>query len=353
MPARHSTAAERPHSAPAVTAVVLNYNGADLLDIVMPGLECQTYAPLAVTVVDNGSSDGSAARVRERWPHARVIEIPENIGVARALNRGVEETDTELIALLNNDVELEPRWLEELVATLAQHPEAASATGKLLRFDERNLIDAAGDAMRWSSACVNRGAGERDEGQYDSPEAVFSACGGAALYRRSAFDDVGLFDEDFFAYMEDVDWGLRAQLRGFAARYEPAAVAYHKRGATTGKSIGRYRVFQRRNQIWLVVKSYPLGMLVRHLPGIALLNAGLAIQDLRDGVFVSTLRGWWQALTGLPRMLHKRREIQRTRTGDRAHLASVITPEPWAKGTLRERARRTAKTVAPAFSRKS
>jgi hypothetical protein len=94
-------------------------------------------------------------------------------------------------------------------------------------------------------------------------------------------------------------------------------------------------------------------MLIRHLPGIVLLNAGLALQDLRDGVFASTLRGWWQALTGLPRMLRKRREIQRKRTGDRAYLASVITPEPWANGTLRERARQTAKTVAPAFSRKS
>jgi GT2 family glycosyltransferase len=339
--------------APAVTAVVLNYNGRELLDVILPSLAAQTYPHLTVTVLDNGSTDGSAAYVRERWPDARVVALPENVGVAAALNRGLEMVKSELVALLNNDIELEPRWLEQLVAQLRTHPEAASASGKLLRFDRRDVIDAAGDGMRWSSAAFNRGAGEPDRGQFDRAEPVFSACAGAALYRRSAFDDVGLFDEDFFAYLEDVDWSLRAQLRGHASRYVPGARGYHMRGATTGGARNRYRVMQRRNQVWLVVKNYPVGAILRRAPGILLLNAGLALQDARRGGLTSTLRGWWAALRGLPRMLRKRREIQRTRRVGLADLNDVITPEPWAKGSLAERVRATAATVAPVFGKRT
>jgi GT2 family glycosyltransferase len=332
-----------------VTAIVLNYNGAELLDVVMPSLARQTYPGLTVMVVDNGSTDGSASRVRERWPQARLVEIRENVGVAKALNRGIEESDTELVALLNNDIELDPRWVEELVAALLQHPEAASVSGKLLRFDQRDVIDAAGDGMRWSSAVFNRGAGEPDRGQFERIEPVFSACAGAALYRRSAFDDVGLFDEDFFAYLEDIDWSLRAQLRGHESWYIPPAVAYHKRGATTGGARNHYRVLQRRNQIWLVVKDYPLGAILRRAPGILLLNAGLALQDAREGGLGNTLRGWLAALAGLPRMLRKRRAVQHGRRVGVTHLNEVVTPEPWARGGLAERVRATAAAVAPAF----
>jgi hypothetical protein len=336
-------------AAPAVTAVVLNYDGRELLDVILPSLAAQTYTNLTVTVVDNGSSDGSAGYVRERWPHVRLVALPENVGVAAALNRGLETVETELVALLNNDIELEPRWLEELVAQLRAHPEAASASGKLLRFDRRDLIDAAGDGMRWSSAAFNRGAGEPDRGQFDRAEAVFSACAGAALYRSSVFDDVGLFDEDFFAYLEDVDWNLRAQLRGHASQYVPTAVGYHMRGATTSGASNRYRVMQRRNQIWLVVKNYPRGALLRRAPGILLLNAGLALQDARQGRLGSTLRGWWAALKGLPRMLGKRRAIQGARRVGPEQLDEVITPEPWARGSLSERVKATVATIAPAF----
>jgi GT2 family glycosyltransferase len=337
---------------PAVTAVVLNYDGRELLDVILPSLAAQTYPNLTVTLLDNGSGDGSADYVRERWPSVRIVALPENVGVAAALNRGLESVETELVALLNNDIELEPAWLEELVAELTAHPEAASASGKLLRFDRREVIDAAGDGMRWSSAAFNRGAGEADQGQYDEVQPVFSACAGAALYRRSAFEDVGAFDEDFFAYLEDIDWSLRAQLRGYSSRYVPGAVGYHMRGATTGGALNRYRVMQRRNQIWLVVKNYPRGALLRRAPGILLLNAGLALQDARQGGLTATLRGWWAALRGLPRMLAKRREIQRAKRVGLADLDQVVTPEPWAKGSIGDRVRATAATVAPVFGKR-
>ncbi|HEX3872627.1 MAG TPA: glycosyltransferase family 2 protein, partial [Solirubrobacteraceae bacterium] len=240
-----------------VTAIVLTYDGRDMLDVVVPSLRAQRYDSFTIVIVDNGSSDGTAEHVRDRWPDVDLIEIPENVGVAAALNRGVAAAPGEYIALLNNDLELEPDWLGELVGALDRHPGAASATGKLLNFHRRDEFDAAGDLMRWSGAPDQRGHGEPDRGQYDEPAAVFSPCAGAALYRRSALTEVGPFDEDFFAYMEDIDWGFRAQLAGYASRYEPAAVAYHVGGATTARDAPRYVALQRRNQILLVIKNYP------------------------------------------------------------------------------------------------
>jgi GT2 family glycosyltransferase len=336
---------------PSVSALVLNYDGRALLDTALPSLLAQTYPDLSVTVIDNGSRDGSAAYVRERWPDVDVLELPENVGVAAALNRGVERARGELVALLNNDIELEPDWLERLVDALAEHPEAASASGKLLRFYERDVIDAAGDGLRWSGAAINRGGGERDVGQYDRAEEVLTACAGAALYRRAALDAVGPFDEDFWAYLEDVDWGLRAQLLGYASRYVPRARGYHVRGATTARETPRYRLPQRRNAVWLLVKDYPASALVRHAPEILVLQLGVAVQDVRDGVFGATLRGWWQALAGLPRILRKRRAIQRSRRAGRERLDALVTPEPWARGSVRQRVRATVAAAAPAWRR--
>jgi GT2 family glycosyltransferase len=338
-------------STPSVSALVLNYDGRALLDTALPSLLAQTYPNFSVTVIDNGSSDGSAAYVREHWPSVEVLELPVNVGVAAALNRGVEAARGDLVALLNNDIELEPDWLARLVDALGEHPQAASASGKLMRFYDREVIDAAGDGLRWSGAAFNRGGGQRDEGQFDTPDEVLTACAGAALYRRHALTEVGPFDEDFYAYLEDVDWGLRAQLLGYSSRYVPAAVGYHMRGATTGKQKPRYRLPQRRNQLWLLVKNYPARALLVHAPEILVLNAGVFLQDLLDGVVGATLRGWLDAVRGLPKILRKRRAIQGSRRAGLERLNAVVTPEPWAHGSLRDRVRATAATVAPVFKR--
>ncbi|MDA0171517.1 glycosyltransferase family 2 protein [Solirubrobacter taibaiensis] len=338
-------------SEPSVSALVLNYDGRALLDTALPSLLAQTYSNVTITVIDNGSSDGSAAYVRERWPSIEVLELPVNVGVAAALNRGVEVARGELVALLNNDIELEPDWLEHLVAALDEHPTAASSSGKLLRFYERDVIDAAGDGLRWSGAAINRGNGERDEGQYDVADEVLTACAGAALYRQTALAEVGPFDEDFYAYLEDVDWGLRAQLLGYGSRYVPAAVGYHMRGATTGKQKPRYRRPQRRNQLWLLLKNYPTRALLVHAPEIVLLNAGVFVQDLLDGVISATLRGWLDAVRGLPKILRKRRAIQGSRRVGLERLNALVIPEPWARGSLRDRVRATIATAAPIFKR--
>jgi hypothetical protein len=313
-----------------VTAVVLTYDGRQLLDVVMPSLLAQDYSDFDVIVVDNGSRDGTPEHVRERWPGAGLLVLDRNVGVAAALNRGVSAVRSEYVALLNNDLELEPTWLGCLVSCLDGHPGAGSATGKLLNFGQRSVFDAAGDLMRWSGAATHRGYREPDRGQFDRGEAIFGPCAGAALYRRSALEEVGPFDEDFFAYQEDVDWSLRAQLLGWPSRYEPGAVAYHMGGATTGGARGRYNVLQRRNQLLVLIKCYPAGALWRHAPKILYGQAGALAEGLSDGTWRVQLRAWRQVLRMLPATLRKRGRIQASRRATLSDLEAVMSAERYA-----------------------
>ena len=310
---------------PSACLVILNYNGRDLLDEALPSIVAQRYAPYEVVVVDNGSTDGSAEHVRERWPQVRLVALERNVGVTAALNEMVRAADgAELVGILNNDVELEPDWLALLAETLREHPEAAAAAGKLLRHSDRDVIDRAGDELHWSSACFGRGAGERDRGQYDRPEEVFSVGGAAALYRTAAFDRVGPFDDSFFAYAEDVEWGFRARLAGYGARYEPRAVGLHHGGATLG-DINPFSLYHlRRNQLWMVLKDYPGRSLLRHGPAVLLFNLAAIANSGRHVILV--LRAYRDALLGLPRVLRARRAIQRARVVGDADLERVIRP---------------------------
>ena len=311
--------------APRVTVAILNYDGRELLDVVVPSVLVQQFGPCRVIVVDNGSRDGSANYVSSRWPSVEVLVIPKNIGVAAALNRAVAASESELIALLNNDIELEPTWLGELVVALDAHPETASASGKLLRFHDRTTIDSAGDLLFWSSAVHNRGAGELDEGQFDNPQPVFAACAGAALFRRRAFDVIGRFDESFFAYLEDVEWGMRAQLRGLGSWYVPTAVGYHMGGATTSKRPGLYVRHQRRNQLLLVIKTFPKEALLRHGWKIAANQLLMLVASARDRVLAAHIRGLLDVVSRLPQALGARKEIQGSRVVGVRELDAVMS----------------------------
>ncbi len=334
-----------------VTAVVLTFNGRELLDRMLPTLLAQRYPDFEVVVVDDGSSDGTAAHLHERWPEVRVIENPANLGVAASLNRGVEAADGEYVALLNNDLELDPDWLDALVGTLDRHPGAASATGLLLDFHDRDRIEAAGDLMRWSGMSGHLRDGQSVEQGRGEAAAVFSPCAGAALYRRTALAEVGAFDEDFFAYLEDIDWGFRAQLAGHGARYEPAAVAYHMGGATTGRQLSRFVALQRRNNILVVLKNYPPAALLRHLPKVLAFQVVTLLASARDGILVAHLRGLAQVVGMLPRMLRKRHAIQRTRRASLDELNALMSPELYAGGSSGDRLRAVARALAPLVRR--
>ena len=290
----------------------------------LPSLRAQTFGDHRVTVVDNGSSDGTAEHLREHYPEVELVELGENLGFAAAVNRGIKASDSEFVAVVNNDLELVPGWLEDMVAALREHPDAGSATGKMLFYDRREVIDGAGDFASWYAISAPRGRGEIDRGQYDAPEAVFSACGGAALYRRAALDAVGPFDEDFFAYTEDVDWGFRAQLAGWTCRYVPRAVAFHMGGATSGRvpNLSRYLFF--RNTLSMVAKDWPAAALVRNPHRLALFYAKSVVASIRGRWFGALARATRDALRTLPNTLRKRREVQRSRRVGLAYLNGVV-----------------------------
>jgi GT2 family glycosyltransferase len=291
---------------------------------VLPSLREQTFGDHRVTVVDNGSADGTVEHLREHYPEVQVLELGANVGFAAAVNRGAEVSGGEFVAVVNNDLELVPEWLEQMVAALREHPEAGSATGKMLFYDRRDVIDGAGDFTSWYAISAPRGRGETDRGQYDVPEPVFSACGGAALYRRAALESVGLFDEDFFAYAEDVDWGFRAQLAGWTCRYVPRAVVFHMGGGTSGRvpNLARYLFF--RNTLSMVAKDWPAAALARNLHRLALFYSKSVVASIRGRWFSALARATRDAVRSLPRTLRKRRAVQRSRQVGLDYLNGVV-----------------------------
>jgi len=315
----------RSNGARRVSVVIPNWNGAHLLrDVCLPSLARQTYRDFSVVVVDNGSSDGSAQYVATAWPSVELVRLKRNHGFAGAVNRGIEASRSEFVALLNSDIELEPSWLEHAVAALDQQRSAGSVTGKILQFKDRALIASAGDTITWDAICDGRGRGQSDVGQFDAGEPVFSGTGAASLYRRSAFDVVGLFDEDFFAYLEDVDWGFRAQLAGFSCWYTPNARSYHMGRATTKRLSGALVFLLIRNTLWLAIKNFPAPVLLRNFPRILLVPGLRSYRNLREGVIWPVAHAWLSAAAGLPKMLRRRRSIQSRRRVTIAELQRVI-----------------------------
>jgi GT2 family glycosyltransferase len=311
--------------APLLTVAVLSYDGRHLLEVILPSLARQSFRDFEVVVVDNGSRDDTLDWLGEHWPQVQVVSLPHNVGVTAALNVCAHAGRGELVGLFNNDLELEPDCLGELVAALQEYRQAGWAGAKLRDFEQRDVLDGAGDVFTWAATGGRRGHGERDVGQYDEPRAIFGACGGAALYRRTTLQRVGEFDEDFFAFYEDFDWNLRAQLAGFSCRYVPSAVVYHMGSATIGRGLSdftRYHLW--RNTLWIVAKDLPARALLRHAPHLLLgqlVNLAVAIRDRKLAIW---LRVWRDALGGLPRMLRKRREVQAQRRISASALEAIV-----------------------------
>jgi hypothetical protein len=313
---------------PELTVIIPNWNGKNLLSsICLPSLAAQTYRDFTVTVVDNGSEDESVAFLQSEWPDIDVIEVGTNSGFAAAVNRGIASTSSELIALVNNDVELDARWMEDMVAAAHRVPEAGSFACRIMDFDDRTLITTVGDCVGAAGRVFWRGWRERDVGQFSRMEPVLSACAGAALYRRQALVEVGPFDESFFAYLEDVDWGLRAQLAGYSCWFVPSAIAYHLGGATSSRVSGLRASLLARNAYWLVLKNFPSRVIIRHAPGLAFTVTRRFYRVFRDGHRRLALDAIVQAISSTPAIVRNRREIQRHRRINHRRFASILSED--------------------------
>ena len=249
-----------------ISIVIPNYNGKHFLEGCLSSIAAQTYHDFETILVDNASRDGSASFVRERFPWVLIVENPLNLGFAGGTNSGIRQAKGQYILTLNNDTRLEPDFLEQVKIAIESESMVGVVAPKMLLMDGR--INSTGMCISRSGAAWNRGMFENDCGQYNAPEPVVGACAGAALYRREVFDDIGLFDEDFFLYHEDVDLSFRAFLAGWNCLYWPSAVVWHENSGTLDYGSDLCIYYVNRNILWFVAKSYPSWLLLSSLPWI-------------------------------------------------------------------------------------
>ena len=313
--------------------IIPNWNGAGFLEPCLGSLRKQTFRDFATVLVDNGSTDGSIRLVSEDFPEVEVVSLKENRGFSVAVNAGIRASDTELVALLNNDTEQEPGWLGALVRAADDHRKAGFFASKLVDFHDRETLDGAGDALRRSGLPYRLGHGEKDRGQYDEPAYVFGACAAAAMYRRSMLGEIGLLDEDFFAYCEDGDLGFRAQLAGYRCLYVPGAVVYHVGSASTGgKRSPTATRLGTRNGLWLLVKNLPAPLVPAFLPFFVLGQLSRLVVTAVSGVWRAHLEGLAEGIRLLPLMLRKRREVQGRRKVSVGYVRRLLRDSSRAAG---------------------
>jgi GT2 family glycosyltransferase len=284
-----------------VSIIVPVWNGRAMVERLLVCLRAQTHPIAEILVVDNGSEDG-APEAAERQG-ARVIRMGSNTGFSRAVNRGIKECATEWLAIVNSDVEPAPDWLERLMD--AARPQGVwFAAGKLLSLTQRDLIDGTYDALCRGACAWRVGHGRTDGAAFSSARDIWFAPGTASLFRAELFRRVGLLDEGFETYLEDVELGLRCASLNYAGRFAPDAVAYHAGSAALGKwhpdTVRRIS----RNQVLLVAKFYPRGLLLRLLWPILVAQMLWGAVALRHGTFGAF---WHGKVDGLTRFRATRR----------------------------------------------
>jgi GT2 family glycosyltransferase len=314
---------------PLVSVIVVNWNGEKVLPECLESLKGQTYSPMEIIVVDNGSTDQSVSMLREKFlKHVNLIESSANLGFAGGNNVGIRSAQGEYIALLNNDAVANPGWVEEMVKVAEADPEVGMCASKIYSLDEPGVLDSAGGLLIYPDG-LSRGRGrlERDVGQYEKVEEVLLPSGCACLYRRAMLDEIGLFDEDFFAYSDDTDLGLRARLGGWKCIYVPTAVAYHRYSASTGRYSPLKAYLAERNRIWVAVKYFPIPVLlmspVYSLWRLMLHAYAVIVKKGASGKFteqytlrtllLTMIKAYVSAMVGLPKMWMKRRVIRKAR----------------------------------------
>lgn len=254
------------------TIIIPNYNGLKFMDECIRSLNAQTYPNFRTLVVDNGSTDGSVEWLKEH--QIDTIFLPENTGFSGAVNVGIKAADTPYVLLLNNDVRVDEYFVAEMVRAIGQSERIFSVSSRMIQMYHPDLMDDAGDMYSVLGWAYQRGVGQPLE-RYDKPFKIFSACAGAAIYRRQVFEEIGYFDEMHFAYLEDIDVGYRAKLYGYDNVYCPTARIFHVGSGTSGSKYNSFKVkLAARNNVYLNYKNMPAGqLLLNALPigvGIAL-----------------------------------------------------------------------------------
>ena len=254
------------------TVIIPNYNGIKFIEECLEAIcnQDDDTPEYGVLVVDNGSKDQSPELIAARFPQAGLISLPENTGFCHAVNVGIRAADTPYVILLNNDTKADSGFVKALCHAIEARPSAFSVSAKMLMWDRPDLIDDAGDrycVLGWAYA---RGKG-KPASKYDRQTEIFSACGGAAIYRKSIFEEIGFFDEAHFAYLEDLDIGYRARLHGYRNYYEPAAKVVHYGSASSGSRYNEWKTsLAAANNVYVIAKNMPFLQILWNFPFLCL-----------------------------------------------------------------------------------
>jgi GT2 family glycosyltransferase len=309
---------------PFVSVIILNYNGYQCLKVCLPSLVKTDYPKFEIIVVDNGSTDQSVDYLRNNWQHCiRIIELHENLGFAEGNNIGILNANGEIIAILNNDIEVEGNWLRSAVGALLSDRKVAAVQSKIMQYAERDKIDCVGLSFDKFGLVVNVGRDEKDHGQYDYLHEIWGCSGGAMIGWKHRLIEAGLFDRTFFIYYEDVDLSWRLKLCGYKMLLAPSSFVYHMGKATSKTIPSSFVVFHStKNYIASWLKNYSLRMLIIKCPSIFFIVVGALLFEIVQGrydLFMARLKSimWiWRNLRNILKERHKIQHVLRRKEVD-------------------------------------
>lgn len=252
-----------------IDIVIPNYNGNNILKECIRSLYNQTYFNFRIIIIDNNSVDSDYLWLNN-YKNVLFKKLDNNYGFDKAVNEGIKLSNSEYIVLLNNDTVATKDWLEILVNVIKTDEKIFSVSSKMIRYDNKNIIDDAGDGYNLLGWGYKIGDGKSIT-KYSKNREIFSSCAGAAIYRRSILDEIGYFDEEFFAYMEDIDISYRAKIYGYKNIYCADAKIYHIGSATSGSRYNSFKVkLSARNNIYVSYKNMPFLILIMNIPFLML-----------------------------------------------------------------------------------
>jgi len=319
---------------PVVSVVILNWNGKHLLPDCLASVRRQTYRDFEVILVDNGSSDGSVEWVQSEYPEVQVLPLASNRGFCGGNNAGIRAARGAYVVLLNNDTEVEPSWLGELVRHIQSDSTIAACDSKILYFGQRDTIWSAGATYTIAGSANFRGQGCRDA-EFVEPAEVFTAVACSAIYPRRILDEIGGLDEDFFVGYEDVDWSFRARLRGYRIVNVPSSRVYHKVSASHQYNSPTYVYHGQRNVAAVFVKNMPGRLLLKYACLHLLYTGGSLLFFARVGRLSAFLRAKRDVLRQWRALWRKRGEVQRSRSVVVSHIDSALSRD-WMGPKLRK-----------------
>ena len=315
---------------PLVSIIIVNWNDAQWIEACLHSVEQCGWSNLEIIFVDNASTDDSVRLVQSRFPRVNLILNKENLGFARGNNIGIEASSGKYVALLNCDTTVAPGWVTSQVEACEADPKIGICGSKMRLMREPEKLNSVRMVLLPNGLTKHIGDGEIDRGQYDHPRTIFCVAGAGAFCRREMLDQIGLLDEDFFAYYEDLDLSWRAWLRGWKCMYVPTAVLYHYRNVTIDRNQSLYwhfRHLNQRNRIWVLLKNFSWGSLLQLSPSLLAYDLVMTGKGLKALLTRSRppveLKARWDALQGLGRTLKKRRAIQQTRVTSEAEIRAL------------------------------